>query len=244
MATVDETIVTGRKYRLYDKVNNIWKRVSYWTHASDVGLDDGRNAADVLSMLEEEIGFKGTMAEIEAAIEAGIISDGMLVFCTDDEITESLMASSIGYDNTISKYDAEEVQAVIDEVIEKKVEKYEDSENNIKGVDFLGFNPLTNELHLPVDGADTDIPFKKMLSGTLTVVGSLGVGCGDTGNIYSYSWKYSTVTITVILEDGVVKSQTVSGGYAWTGNIGADVSTSINGAATFTLSSVTWQPAE
>ena len=51
MATVEETIITGRKYRIWDAVNNIWKRVSYWTKASDVEFEDGLNGEDEVETL-------------------------------------------------------------------------------------------------------------------------------------------------------------------------------------------------
>ena len=51
MATVDEVKVTGRKYRLWDAVNEIWKRVSYWTKASDVEFEDGLNGEDEIETL-------------------------------------------------------------------------------------------------------------------------------------------------------------------------------------------------
>lgn len=46
MATVEEEKITGRKYRIWDAVNSIWKRVSYWTAASDVEFENGKNAED------------------------------------------------------------------------------------------------------------------------------------------------------------------------------------------------------
>ena len=48
MATVEEEKITGRKYRLWDAVNQIWKRISYWTAASDVEFDNGRNGEEEL----------------------------------------------------------------------------------------------------------------------------------------------------------------------------------------------------
>lgn len=55
MATVEETNVTGRKYRIFDEVNKIWKRVSYWTHASDVEFDDGTNLVDKMDDFKTEV---------------------------------------------------------------------------------------------------------------------------------------------------------------------------------------------
>ena len=60
MATVEETIITGRKYRIWDAVNNIWKRVSYWTKASDVEFEDGLNGEDEIETLikKEQLTFQ------------------------------------------------------------------------------------------------------------------------------------------------------------------------------------------
>lgn len=54
MATVDEVEVTGRKYRIWDAVNSIWKRISYWTKASDVEFNDGLNLEDKFSTISTE----------------------------------------------------------------------------------------------------------------------------------------------------------------------------------------------
>lgn len=60
MATVEETIITGRKYRIWDAVNNIWKRVSYWTKASDLEFEDGLNGEDEIETLikKEQLTFQ------------------------------------------------------------------------------------------------------------------------------------------------------------------------------------------
>lgn len=42
---VNEQIVTGRKFRkLIDEANKLWQRISFWTKASDVEFNDGKNA--------------------------------------------------------------------------------------------------------------------------------------------------------------------------------------------------------
>ena len=55
MATVEEVQVTGRKYRIFDAVNHIWKRISYWTKATDVELDNGTNLQDTIDNLNTTI---------------------------------------------------------------------------------------------------------------------------------------------------------------------------------------------
>lgn len=45
MATVNEQIVTGRKFRkLVDEATKLWQRISFWTRASDVEFNDGSTA--------------------------------------------------------------------------------------------------------------------------------------------------------------------------------------------------------
>lgn len=45
-----ENIVTGKSYRiLKDKGNDIWDRVSFWTHATDVEMENGKNLQEELS---------------------------------------------------------------------------------------------------------------------------------------------------------------------------------------------------
>lgn len=49
---VNETIVTGRKFRkCIDEVNKIWQRISIWTKASDVEFDDGQTAENKMGAI-------------------------------------------------------------------------------------------------------------------------------------------------------------------------------------------------
>lgn len=53
---VNETIVTGRKYRkCIDAANKLWQRISFWTKASDVEFDDGLNAEEKISELNNSL---------------------------------------------------------------------------------------------------------------------------------------------------------------------------------------------
>lgn len=52
---VNETIITGRMYRVWDKANSIWKRFSYWTKASDVEMNDGTTVENTVSQLKTNI---------------------------------------------------------------------------------------------------------------------------------------------------------------------------------------------
>ena len=53
MATINETIVTGRKFRkLIDEANKLWQRISFWTKSSDVEFDDGNDAETKLGAID------------------------------------------------------------------------------------------------------------------------------------------------------------------------------------------------
>ena len=52
---VNETIITGRMYRVWDKANSIWKRFSYWTKASDVEMNDGTTVENTVSQLKTNL---------------------------------------------------------------------------------------------------------------------------------------------------------------------------------------------
>ena len=55
MATVEEIKIKSRAYRVFDAVNSIWKRVSYWTAASDVEFEDGQNLEDKLEDFRDDV---------------------------------------------------------------------------------------------------------------------------------------------------------------------------------------------
>lgn len=66
--------------------------------------------------LYRSIGFTGTMAEVEAAIQAGTITVGMIVNITDDNDAEDFTALQVSYDGTESGSEATSVQGAIDEL--------------------------------------------------------------------------------------------------------------------------------
>ncbi len=62
------------------------------------------------------MGFIGTTAEIEDAIDDGIITEGMLVYNLDDEAVGSITAGQIVYNNTGTSLSATTVQEAISEL--------------------------------------------------------------------------------------------------------------------------------
>lgn len=58
---VNEVIVTGRvKRRLIDKTAKLWQRLSYWTKASDVEFDDGKDAETKLGDINSALNTLNT----------------------------------------------------------------------------------------------------------------------------------------------------------------------------------------
>ena len=50
---VNETIVTGRKFRkCIDAATKAWQRISFWTKSSDVEFEDGKNAETKLGAID------------------------------------------------------------------------------------------------------------------------------------------------------------------------------------------------
>lgn len=52
---INETIVTGKKFRVFDKIANKWNRISYWTKASDVELNDGSSVETKVANIDADI---------------------------------------------------------------------------------------------------------------------------------------------------------------------------------------------
>ncbi len=96
---VNETIVTGRKWRrCIDVANKLWQRISYWTKASDVEFDDGQTAENKMGAISGITSdLNGESENIAASIKAvnqlnnnlggfkfGYTSDGKPGYITTD----------------------------------------------------------------------------------------------------------------------------------------------------------------
>lgn len=66
---INEEIVTGRKFRkCIDVANKLWQRISFWTMASDVEFDDGKNAEEKLKEIDTEINMINESLDKKATI--------------------------------------------------------------------------------------------------------------------------------------------------------------------------------
>ena len=99
--------------------------------------------------------FTGTTAEVQAAMQSGAITEGMVVYITDDGSNES--AENIGYDNTESQLEADNVQDAIDEINTALTDSIGSSGDTFQfGTDGSGNYGYVKK----VGGADTFFPFK------------------------------------------------------------------------------------
>lgn len=53
--SINEQKVTGKRYRVWDSTHNIWKRLSFWTKASDVELNDGTTVEAKIDELKSSL---------------------------------------------------------------------------------------------------------------------------------------------------------------------------------------------
>lgn len=79
---VNETIVTGRKFRkLVDEANKLWQRISFWTKASDVEFNDGSNA-------ETKLGNIAGVTDSLTSTSSNVAASAKAVKELNDKITE------------------------------------------------------------------------------------------------------------------------------------------------------------
>ena len=79
---INETIVTGRKFRkCIDVANKKWQRISMWLKASDLEFDDGANAQSKFGAI------KGITTDLNITT-TGYICDATVIKTLNDRLTE------------------------------------------------------------------------------------------------------------------------------------------------------------
>lgn len=87
--TVNEQIVSGRKFRrLINESTNLWQRISFWTKASDVELNNGQTVEDALSNIKNDI------TNINNSITNDIITKTLPAGSTTITITNSKITTN------------------------------------------------------------------------------------------------------------------------------------------------------
>ena len=100
---VNETIVTGRKFRkLVDESAKLWQRISFWTKASDVEFEDGKTA-------EAKMGTISGVTDSLTSTSSNIAASAKAIKTLNDKITElssnlTLKVEEV-YDSGISAVD-------------------------------------------------------------------------------------------------------------------------------------------
>ncbi len=86
---LNERIITGKKYRILSDIGNkIWDRISFWTKASDVEFNNGKNAEDIYDELSAKAGITltATLKEGNTSVSftnSSIKDDSMIDVYTD-----------------------------------------------------------------------------------------------------------------------------------------------------------------
>lgn len=100
VSTVNETIVTGKKYRvLKDKINGLWNRISFWTSANDVEFTDsgslqGKRLNEVVTSIQNS---------------AGVPGDSVVILDNNDAVPE-------GWELTTKPQDIVDLENAVDEI--------------------------------------------------------------------------------------------------------------------------------
>lgn len=83
---VNETIITGEYFRrLIDKSQKLWQRISFWTKASDVEFNDGKNAEEKIIELNNKIvELQRKINDINNSLPYKITFNGTTMTVTDD----------------------------------------------------------------------------------------------------------------------------------------------------------------
>ena len=100
---ISESILTGRKYRVWDAANSIWKRLSFWTKASDVEMNDGSTVESTIGNIignltaSDDLVFKFT----KSGSQYGYLNaSGTFVPFKNPTGTKSITANGNGIDVT------------------------------------------------------------------------------------------------------------------------------------------------
>lgn len=155
MSTINEQIVTGRKFRkLIDEVNKIWQRISFWTKASDVEFDDGYTA-------ETKVGaIKGITTDLNTT-KTGYAAD-MTVFA-------QLYSEFQDQRNTLAALDTRVTNAITGGNLaapftyDVKNSSYTDNLNNAGMYDAQWSSLTTNQIK--VGGGDEDPNYQGVIKG-------------------------------------------------------------------------------
>ena len=102
MATVEEVKITGRKYRIWDAVNSVWKRISYWTKACDVVFNNGQNAEEMVTSMNAHLNSEINRLSLEISALRQAFSQA-LTDLKNTAIAKAVGANGTTFASVISK---------------------------------------------------------------------------------------------------------------------------------------------
>ena len=96
---INETIVTGRKYRrCVDAATKAWQRISFWTKSTDVEFEDGKNA-------EEKIGaIDATVNQLNNSLGGNVL--------TYNESEDAFYIQNVGADSVPKKLGESQIEVM------------------------------------------------------------------------------------------------------------------------------------
>ncbi len=115
----DDVLSGERKYVIVDNGDGTvsFRDVTQYTQVGDsFGALDINNTNEAVNSIQDDIGFTGTGAEIEQAMEDELVHEGEKYYETDDYDDIPWNANQVEYDHTSSGLAATSVQGAIDEL--------------------------------------------------------------------------------------------------------------------------------
>lgn len=115
----DDVLSGERKYVIVENGDGTvsLRDVTQYTQVGDsFGALDINNTNEAVNSIQDDIGFTGTGAEIEQAMEDELVHEGEKYYETDDYDDIPWNANQVEYDHTASGLSATSVQGAIDEL--------------------------------------------------------------------------------------------------------------------------------
>lgn len=116
----DDVLSGERKYVIVDNGDGTvsLRDVTQYTQVGDsFGALDINNTNEAVNSIQDDIGFTGTGAEIEQAMQDELVHEGEKYYETDDYDDIPWNANQVEYDHASSSLSATSVQGAIDEVV-------------------------------------------------------------------------------------------------------------------------------
>ena len=145
----DDVLTGERKYVMVDNGDGTvsFRDVTQYTQRGDsFGALDINSTNEAVNGIQDDIGFTGTGAEIEQAMQDELVHEGEKYYETDDYDDIPWNANQLEYDNTQSGLAATSTQGAIDEIVLGRTEI-------VRADGVKTWKQLLEELYTKVDNA-------------------------------------------------------------------------------------------